>query len=126
MSDQPAIILHVGAPKCGARALQRALSAAPLLTTDSGTLAYTVLHPKGSGWTQLSGRALRSAAARDVAGRLGWPDMDEDTAAQADQLDRLRAGSGRRTALPRRCRSGFPRTAPGSGSAPLPVRRWTG
>ena len=62
MSDQPAIILHVGAPKCGARALQRALSAAPLLTTDSGTLAYTVLHPKGSGWTQLSGRALRSSS----------------------------------------------------------------
>ncbi|MBT51954.1 MAG: hypothetical protein CMF72_00770 [Mameliella sp.] len=88
MSDSPAIILHVGAPTCGTRALQRALSAAPLLTTDSGTLAYAVPRPRGG--AVLSGRALRTAAARDVRGRLGWPDTATEGSAPFAPLDRVR------------------------------------
>lgn len=88
MSDAPAIILHVGAPLCGTRALQRAFSAAPLLSTDSGPLAYAVPGPRGG--ALLSGRALRTTAARDLRGRLGWPDMEADTAAALAPLDRLR------------------------------------
>ncbi|ASP23565.1 hypothetical protein ANTHELSMS3_04667 (plasmid) [Antarctobacter heliothermus] len=88
MSDSPAIILHVGAPTCGTRALQRALSAAPLLTTDSGTLAYTVPRPRGG--AVLSGRALRTAAARDVRGRLGWPDPEGAETGLFEQIDRVR------------------------------------
>lgn len=86
----PAIILHVGAPKCGARLLQQALSAAPLLESDIGPLAYTALHPKGRGWALLSGKALQTAARRAVSGRLGWPDADQAESGLFDALDRLR------------------------------------
>lgn len=89
MSEQPAIILHVGAPKCGARALQRALGAAAVVPVQGGKpIACTALQARGSGWTVLSGRALRTAAARDLAGGLGWPDAEET--ALFDPLDRVR------------------------------------
>lgn len=87
MSETPAIVLHVGAPRCGAHALQRALSTTPELTTGDGTrLSYAALRPGSH--TVLSGKALRRAAAREVSGRLAWSDTE------GPLLDRLRRKRG--------------------------------
>ncbi|MBV6635068.1 MAG: hypothetical protein KI788_04065, partial [Mameliella sp.] len=87
MSETPAIVLHVGAPQCGAHALQRALSTTPELTTGDGTrLSYAALRPGSQ--TVLSGKALRRAAAREVSGRLAW------SGTEGPLLDRLRRRRG--------------------------------
>ena len=89
MSETPTIVLHVGAPACGAHALQRALSTTPELTTGDGTrLSYAALRPGSQ--AVLSGKALRRTAAREVSGRLDW----SGTEAPLAPLDRLRRKRG--------------------------------
>lgn len=54
VSDQPRILLHVGAPKCGSSSLQAALSRRPVFTDAAGrTYEYVVV--------QKNGTVLRSA-----------------------------------------------------------------
>lgn len=91
------IILHVGAPKCGSSALQTALSQQPGLPSGNGPpLAYTALRAKGSGWTPITGRLLRAAAARSVHGYAGWPETREADPVQLfEALDRVRRKAGR-------------------------------
>ncbi|MEI4494641.1 hypothetical protein WAF00_28865 [Mameliella alba] len=92
MSGTPAIVLHLGAPQCGARALQRALSTTPELTTgDSTRLSYAALRPGSQ--AVLSGKALRRAAAREVSGQLDWSGPEGPPLAPLDRLRRRRGGT---------------------------------
>ncbi|MBK5932908.1 hypothetical protein C8N32_1219 [Rhodovulum imhoffii] len=66
-------IVHIGAPKCGSSALQRALSVAPLLHDGARHVRYVALRAE-RGWTRLEGEALRRAAQGSPFGYVSCPD----------------------------------------------------
>lgn len=69
-------ILHVGAPKCGSSALQRALSAQPVLTgADGRRHAYLAGRLSEGGLAPVQGRRLAAMMRHSVHGYVSWPNV---------------------------------------------------
>lgn len=79
-ADIPArAILHVGAPKCGSSALQRALSAHPVMTgTDGRPYRYLAARLSGGRIAPVQGRRLCAMAGCSVHGYAAWPNITRD------------------------------------------------
>lgn len=102
MTDQPRLILHVGAPKCGSSALQAALSATPVLKMPSGRRMTYLSARRGrrGNWSVLKGMPVQISARRAPHGYAVWPNPQDDESAAA--LRSLRDGvwAGGRKDLP--------------------------
>lgn len=69
-------ILHVGAPKCGSSALQRALSAQPELRgADGRRHIYMAGRVTEDGLVPVTGRRLAAMMRHSVHGYLSWPNV---------------------------------------------------
>lgn len=69
-------VLHVGAPKCGSSALQRALSLQPELTGACGRrFAYIAARASGGHFRPVTGAGLSAMARRSVHGYANWPNQ---------------------------------------------------
>lgn len=69
-------ILHVGAPKCGSSALQRALSAQPELSgADGRRHVYMAGRVTEDGLVPVTGRRLAAMMRHSVHGYLSWPNV---------------------------------------------------
>lgn len=83
-SDMPVrAILHVGAPKCGSSALQRALSAHPAMTgADRRSHVYLAARLSdglaGGRIVPVQGRRLSALAGHAVHGYAAWPNITRD------------------------------------------------
>jgi hypothetical protein len=83
MSD-PALILHIGAPKCGSSALQTALTAQPdVMTADGRRLRYAILRQIGARYRHVQGGMLSRAAALSPYGYLSCPNFGRTVDADA-------------------------------------------
>ncbi|MCR8550907.1 hypothetical protein M4578_24030 [Salipiger sp. P9] len=91
MSDDSALILHVGMPKGGSSALQTALSRSPDLERPGGRrLRYSSLQQVGGLRRTLQGESLRQLGLLSVYGYTSWPSIGpRDPAAAAPVLEQL-------------------------------------
>lgn len=96
-------ILHVGAPKCGSSALQRALSAQPTLTgADGRSHVYLAARLSGGRVVPVGGRRLCAMAGRSVHGYAAWPNITryDDPDAYWPAVAGAIAGAVRRDRVP--------------------------
>ena len=69
-------VLHVGGPKCGSSALQRALSLSPILSGGDGRpYRYQAGRLAGGRLVPVEGRLLATMTHRSVHGYLSWPNV---------------------------------------------------
>ena len=78
MTWKPELILHVGAPKCGSSALQRALSLTPDLVDGTGRkLRYSGWQQAGRLARPVYGKTVTEMATTSPYGYVSWPNMPE-------------------------------------------------
>ena len=96
-------ILHVGAPKCGSSALQRALSAQPVLTgADGRRYHYLAGRTAEDGLVPVQGRRLAAMMRLSVHGYLSWPNvtLQDDSAAYWARVGAAIGDEGARGRVP--------------------------
>lgn len=71
------VLLHIGAPKCGSSALQRALSVQPVLRGADGRrhVYMAARATEGGGLAPVTGRRLAAMMRHSVHGYLSWPNV---------------------------------------------------
>ena len=96
-------ILHIGAPKCGSSALQRALSATPVLRGADGTRhVYLAGRLAEAGLVPVTGRRLSAMMRHAVHGYVCWPNVarQDDPGAYWPAVGRAVGAEGARGHVP--------------------------